>query len=71
MSGKSLASRLLVPVRRDLASEFFNESGDLPIAGFPATNELATIVGKMLGFDRDERAKLTLETVKSRKIRKR
>jgi len=73
LSGKSAlstVSSVVIHVRSDLASEFFRESGDLPIAGFQATNELAMVVGKLLGYDRDEGARITLEPLKSRKVRK-
>ncbi len=71
LSGKSIISKVMIPVSIDVASEFFRESGDLPISKFPATNELATIVGTSLGYDHVENAKLSLQTLKSRKLKKR
>lgn len=47
-------SKIAIPVSISLATEFFRESGDLPVSKFPATNELAIIVGKTLGADHDE-----------------
>lgn len=68
---RPVVSSVLVPVARDLASEFFRESGDLPVEKFPATIEVAHIVGRLLGFDRVDRVKITLETFAKAKSRAR
>ncbi len=65
---KSLTSSIIIPLPTNLASEFFKESGDLPITKFPATTELANIIGKTLDLDCVEYAgKLTLESLKTSK----
>jgi len=61
-----------VTVPINLALDFFKESGDLPIAKFPATTELANIVGRIMCLDRLQTSnKSTLDAfVKNTKKRK-
>lgn len=61
---------MTVPI--NLALDFFKESGDLSIAKFPATTELANIVGRIVSLDRLETSnKSTLDAfVKKTKKRK-
>ncbi|MEM2107790.1 MAG: hypothetical protein QXL10_00700 [Candidatus Bathyarchaeia archaeon] len=63
-------TNIVLYIPKNLALDFFRESGDLPVNSFPAITKLAHIIGKMLGENDSEQPKVTLETFVRRKLRK-
>ena len=54
-SRKRKDSGLIINVPIELAREIFSESGDLPVARFPAIIALSESIGKALKLSREEK----------------
>jgi hypothetical protein len=65
---KTVGNHVFLNLHYSLAFDFFRESGDLPANGFPATTELAHLIGKELGLGQVEGHRKTVEM--SKKTRK-
>lgn len=69
-NSEKMFANIVLYIPKNLALDFFRESGDLPVNGFPATTKLAHIIGKMLEENHSEQQKVTLETFVKKKTQK-